>query len=227
MARTVYPDEVIISVARLTLNNARLHLEALSKFGFTAEVLQQFDLDITECEALPREGTQKEKVKESTRNKNHVLGTSYEWCRDLQSRLEIVFGKKSPEYDAFPNKEFRKSEKSEIVLLSIFERIIGLSEKYQSALVKAGQTPEIIQTGKDLYQQLRQVNLAQEIKKSEKHTATLQRQQKFANIYEMTNKINKIGRQIFKNEPNIMQLFQSKWPKKYKKGGEETEKPAE
>jgi hypothetical protein len=226
MTKAIYSEEVVIGVARVTLNNAHLQVDALSKFGFTNESLQLFDQKITECEALPREVEQKEIVKESTRNKNHILETAVAWCRDFLSRLEIVFGKKSPEYNTFPAKEFRKAESREIVLLGIFEMIIGLSEKYQPELAKAGQTLEIIQSGKDLYQQLREANVAQEIKKSEKHTATLDRQQKFADIYDMTNKINKIGRQIFRNDFKIRDLFESKWPKKQKGGEGETEKPA-
>lgn len=227
MAKVVHPEEVVIAVARLTLNNARLHVDSLAKFGFTDETLQQFDRAITECEALPREVKQKEIVKESTRNKNLILSASYEWCRDLQSRLEIVFGKKSAEYNSFPTKEFRKAEKNETVMLGIFEMVIGLSEKYQTELTRAGQTPEIIQAGKDLYQRLREANVVQEMKKSEKHTATLERQQKFADIYDMTNKINKIGRQVFKNNPTIRALFESKWPKKQKGGEEDEAKPTE
>ncbi len=101
-------------------------------------------------------------------------------------------------------------------MLGIFDMIIELAGKHQAQLAAAGQTPAMIQQGKNLSQQLRDANVAQEVKKDEKYTATQERRQKFLALYDTINKINKIGRLVFKHDPVKRVLFESKWPKRPK-----------
>ena len=55
MNRPRFSEETILSVSKTTVTNARNNLTALSDFGVTEEMLNQFDTDIQAAEALPGE----------------------------------------------------------------------------------------------------------------------------------------------------------------------------
>jgi len=121
----------------------------------------------------------------------------------------MAFGKQSVAEQSFPTKDLRRGKTNEIVMLGIFEMLLELAEKHQAALVVFGQTSEHLTQGKELYQQLRQANESQELKKKEKLAATKTRRQKFTALQETIKRIQKAGRIVFKNDPANWVLFKN------------------
>ena len=74
-----------------------------------------------------------------------------------------------------------------------------------------GQTPAILAEGSVLLGQLRLADNDQELKKVYKKKATQLRHEEFNNLYDTVNKINKVGRTIYKNDPVNYVLFESPW----------------
>lgn len=212
MDRPGYSEETILSVSKTTLNNAKNHLPALGEFGITEATLQQFEKDTQTAEALPREAFNRIELKSRTRTKNEVKDDCLVWARKLQTRIELAFGKKSPEANSFPTSDFRAAQSSEKATMNMMETLTKVSDKYQIQLAPFGQTPEVLAQGLELLNQLRSADTAQEIKKEEKTTATKERNEKFLVLYETVNKINKVGRLVFKDDPIKRALFDSKWP---------------
>jgi len=133
-------------------------------------------------------------------------------AKKLQTRIELAFGKKSPEATSLPIKDFRAAQSGEKAAMSLMETLVKVAEKYQTQLAPYGQTPEVLAQGLELLNQLRSADTAQEIKKEERTTSTKERNEKFRLLYETVNKINKVGRLVFKDEPIKRALFESKWP---------------
>jgi len=212
MDRAGYSEETILTVSKTTLNNARNHLPALGEMGITETTLQQFDKDIQTAEAQPREAFNRIELKSRTQIKNEMKGDCLIWARKLQTRIELAFEKKSPEATSLPIKDFRAAQSSEKATMNLMETLVKVAEKYQTQLAPHGQTPEVLAQGLELLNQLRSADTAQEIKKEEKTTATKERNEKFLLLYETVNKINKVGRLVFKDDPIKRALFESKWP---------------
>ena len=89
--------------------------------------------------------------------------------------------------------------------------MISLADKYQSELASYGQTEELRLRGATLLQNLRETDASQEVKKVEKKMATQERHQICQSIYDNVNRLNKIGRMVFENDPVHFALFESRW----------------
>lgn len=209
MARTNYSEESILEVAVTTLIHARQHTPVLAAFGITETMLQEFEQQINAAKALPREITNRAHLKDQTRSKKEVLENCFQWGQHLKIRLEMAFGKKSVAEQSFPTRELRRGKTNEIVMLGIFEMLLGLAEKQQASLAAFGQTSEHLTQGKELYQQLRQANESQQLKKKEKLSATKTRRQKFTALHDTVKRIHKAGQIVFKNDPAKLVLFKN------------------
>ena len=213
MIRPKYPDEVIYSIARVTLANARENVADLNSFGITAEVLTAFETSIETAAALPSGPVLLLGQKNLTGNKNSAIDACYDWGKALQTRLKFVFGRKSPQSDTFPNKSFLAARTSETRMAAVMEVLLSLAEQYQDALAAAGQTPEVIAAGRTLLTQMREAEAQQELKKAAKNAGNRKRYKQLDEIYETTNRVNEIGRLVFKNDPDKQALFKSRWPR--------------
>jgi len=212
MSRPKFTEETILSVAKTTLANARSHLVALGEFGVTEAMLNEFEGNIQAAEALPDEVSNRIDLKSLTQEKTDSLEVCYQWGRKLRTRLQLAFGNNSPQAKSFPSKQFNAAINSESKMMPVMEILINLATQYQTELAAQGQTPEILAQGSQLLESLRQADQAQELKKDEKRSATQERYQKFQIIYDTTNRINKVGRLVFENDPVNLPLFESKWP---------------
>lgn len=212
MQRSGITEESILSVSKTTLSNARVNLTALAEFGVTETMLNQFDADIQAAEVLPGEKQQKIELGDLTQQKTGALDACYQWGRKLRMRLQLAFGKDSPQAKSFPGKDFQNAVHSENKMMSVMKVLISLAEKYQTELIPVGQTPEILSEGSELLKNLQTADSRQELQKDTRKQATQGRQQQFKNLYEMINKINNIGRMVFKDDPARLTLFASKWP---------------
>ncbi|MCK6619695.1 MAG: hypothetical protein HUU32_04680 [Calditrichaceae bacterium] len=212
MNRPKFTEETILSVAKTTLANARSHLTALGEFGVTEAMLNEFEVNIQTAEALPDEVSNRIDLKSLTQEKADSLDVCYQWGRKLRTRLQLAFGNNSPQAKSFPSKQFNAAINSESKMMPVMEILINLATQYQTELAAQGQTPEILAQGSQLLESLREADQAQELKKDEKRSATQERYQKFQIIYDTTNRINKIGRLVFENDPINLPLFESKWP---------------
>ena len=114
---------------------------------------------------------------------------------------------------SFPAVEFADAIRSEKKMLPLMEGMLSLAQKYSADLSSHGQTPEVITRGLDLLAELRDADAAQELKKDDKQAASQTRYQQFAQLYETVNRINKVGRLVFKDDPARLTLFESKWPR--------------
>ncbi len=212
MNRPRFSEQIILSVAKTTLTNARNNLTGLSEFGVNEDLLNQFEANIRTAEALPGETQKRIELKELTRDKDEALDACYAWGRKLQTRLELAFGKNSSQTKSFPTKEFGKAASSENTMMSVMEILLSLAEQHKTELANYGQTPEVLAQGSQCLDELRAADAAQELKKDTKLGATRERYQHFQTIYDTVNRINKVGRLVFASDPVRLALFESKWP---------------
>lgn len=218
MSRPKHPDETILSVAKTTSANARKHLDSFTEFGITEAVLNEFDQKIAVVEKTPSDLAQRIEQKEFTGAKNTALVECGEWINKLKTRMEFAFGKNSTEFAAFPAKELKKAQHSEDQMMRVMEICLNIGAKHQTALAPHGQTPEVLNRGRQLHTELCQADRVQEIQKSSKRSVTQERNELFQELYDTVNKINKAGQIIFKNDLVNRVLFESPWPKPTKAG---------
>jgi hypothetical protein len=213
MSRPKYTDETILSIAKTTSANARKRLDSFVEFGITEVALNEFDQKIIVAEKTPSHLALRIEQKELTSTKNNVLAECVEWINKLKTRMEFAFRKNSPELAAFPLKELKKAVNSEDQMMRMMEICLNIGDKHKSVLVVHGQTPEVLNRGRQLHTELSQADRVQEIQKSNKRSVTQERNELFQELYDTVNKINKAGQIIFKNDPVNRVLFDSKWPK--------------
>jgi hypothetical protein len=211
MLRPPVSEEKILSVSKTTLNTARITLSALSEFGFNQENLTNFDSKISTAEALPSETSNRIDLTNLTDDKNEVLYNCETWGRNLRTRIELTFPINSIEVKSFPSKKFEKAINSENKMMSVMEILIKQAVKYHPQLSNFGQTDEIRDAGNTLLENLRSADAKQESQKTEKPSSTQERYQIFRKLYDTVNRINRIGRIVFKNDPVHLALFKSKW----------------
>jgi len=207
----------IISAAKKSLNIAKEHLVSLSLFGITGSFLSNFELKILECEDFINRDIEIIELKELTNRKYKALEDCYNWGRQLALRIEIAFGKKSEQFNNFPSKQLLDSQRNDERMLSLMEVLISISKKFSIELFDYGQTPEVIDEGAKLFRSLKYSNSAQEKKKENKKESTKNRKEKFLELYEIVNKINKVGRTIYKNDKSKKNTFKSPWKNKSSK----------
>lgn len=212
MNRPRFSEETILSVAKTTLENARTYQADLASFGVTTQLLDAFESNIQAAEALPDETANRINLRGITQEKDSALEACTEWGRRLRTRLEMAFGNKSPQVSLFPSKELTAAADSESQMMPVMEILIDLATQHQTELAAVGQTPEILAEGGSLLEELRQADQAQELRKDTKLSATQERYQQFQVLYDTVNRINKVGRLVFKDDPVKLALFQSKWP---------------
>ncbi len=212
MTRPRFREEVILLNAKTTLDNARSKVDKLSDFGIDGEFLNDFEARIQTTEAQPRDIVLRFEQRDSTQAKNDVLANCHTWGREFRTRIELGFGGQSPELKSFPSTAFNKAAKSETRMMVVMEGLVDLAERYKDALAPFGHSEEIINQGKQLLADLRLKDKQQELKKAHKDSATRGRRKHFQEIYQKTNMINKVGRLVFKDDPSIQSLFESKWP---------------
>lgn len=212
MNKLKFSEETILSVSKTTLANARAQLAGLAEFGISQQLLDDFEANIQAAEALPNEVSNRIDLRDMTRGKDEALEACYQWGRMLRARLQLAFGNTSAQAKAFPGKEFKTALSSESKMMPVMEILISLAAQYQTELAAVGQTPEILAEGSALLDSLRQADQSQELKKDQKRSATQERYQKFRIIYDTVNRINRVGRLVFENDPVKRALFESKWP---------------
>lgn len=221
MARPRFSEATIISISKTTLANGRKTVDGLSAFGINTEFLTSHENDIKAAEAMPTETGNRITLRDLTHSKDDVLETCVLWGQNLRTRLEIAFGRKSSELQAFPAKEFKAATKSENIMMPLMKTLLDIANKHEDALTAAGQTPEILSRGADLLESLREADLEQEVNKVEKNQATQERYQVFKKCYDTVNRINKVGRLVYRGDPVKLALFESKWPSAQKAQAEE------
>ena len=203
-------QEKILSVSKKTLKIAKEHVKTFSVFGITSIFLQEFEKEISDAEKLLTLRIQRIELKEYTVNKNLELQNCYNYGRELSIRLEIAFGKNSIEMNNFPSKELLQAQKNEEKMFILMDTIINIAEKYFSQLINFGFTEEILTKGKELKNALQESNNKQEQQKEINKKQTKDRKEKFSELYKTVNKINKIGRTIYKNTTE-KHYFSSPW----------------
>lgn len=211
MPKPPVSEEKILAVSKSTLNTARNTLDALSEFGFNQENLTNYESEISIAEAMPSETSNRIDLTNLTGDKDEALDDCELWGRNLRYRIQLAFGKSSSEFKSFPSKKFEKATYSETKMMPIMEILIKQAVKYHPQLSNCGQTDEIRDAGNTLLENLRSADAQQESQKTEKPSSTQERYQIFRKLYDTVNRINKIGRIVFKNDPVHLALFKSKW----------------
>lgn len=227
MDRPRFSEETILSVSKTKLATARKHVPVLADFGITEEFVNRFETDINAAEALPGETQNRIELRGLTADKDEVLDACVLWGGKLRLRLELAFGRRSSQYNAFPSAEFGTAQKSENTMMNVIEILLALAGKYQAELAEHGQTPEFLTEGTNLLNELRAADLAQEEQKEEKQMATRERYQIFSKLYKTVNRINRVGRLVYRGDPVNLSQFESPWPRSSSSNIEETEQPPE
>ncbi len=213
MNRPRFSGATILSIAKTTLINARMHEAELNQYGITAAMLNQFDTDIQAAEAMPGELQNRLNLRIYTQDKDVALDNCYLWGRQLRVRLETAFGRTSPEFQSFPLRQFRNTISSEKNMMYVLETLLLLADTHKEILANFGQTDAVLVQGAQCLADLRAKDAAQEVQKDEKRKATLERHQKFQGVYDTVNKINRVGRLVFAGDATNLALFATKWPR--------------
>ena len=102
-----FSEETILTVARTTLSNGRGQVAALAEFGFSEEMLTQFETDIQTAEVLPDETRNRIELRDLTQSKEEALDACFQWGRKLRTRLQLAFGRTSPQAKSSPPTIFK------------------------------------------------------------------------------------------------------------------------
>lgn len=203
----------ILEISEITLSTAKKHLQKLGTFGINSDFLENFENDIKKAEDLLNKNSDVEEQKNLTSKKNKALENCYDWARQLAIRIEICFGRKSEVFENFPSKKLLKAQRNEAVMLPLMETVIKIAENNFEDLQNCGLTKETIEQGRAEAQNLRTANKLQKQKKAENKLLTKERTHIFEQLYETVNRINKVGRMVYKTKKYERELFASPWKK--------------
>lgn len=213
MERPRMSEELIITSSRLALVHVRAHASVFQAFGFDEAHLNTFEGKVNDAAALAGNMQNTIDLMLLTSTKDQMLEACFEWGRTLRLRMELAFGKSSVEMRAFPSKAFQNARHSEAAMMPVMEVMLRLVTQHQTVLTAKGQPASTAADGAALLQQLREADLQQETKKGAKKSATEERHFKFTELYDEVNRICRIGKLAFQNEPAIAVLFESPWPR--------------
>jgi len=212
MTKTKQSEELILSTALITHQNATDNKASLQSFGINDALLDEFHQKIVQAQAMPKEEQKRVELNEITATKNQSLENCYNWGKQLKLRVELAFGKKSPQATAFTTAKFASAKKSESQMLVTMLALLELAQNHNESLANFGQTPEFIQEGTEFLESLKSIDKLQEQTKSSKQSVSEERHILFNELYETINKINKVGRMVFADDGAKLVLFKSNWP---------------
>jgi hypothetical protein len=205
------PFDRILEEARLKFAIAREHLSNLSSFGINQQWLDDFQKNIEAAVAIPTYETQLAELKELTAIKDAKLAECLEWGQKLRLRIELATKDKKLKRTEFPSKAWLQSQRNESRLITFFPTLINLAKTNAEVLATVGQTPEEIQAGEKMLQELITANQNQEEYKLKRINVTADRQSAYRILYDSVNRINQIGQMVYNdNEANKL-LFRSNW----------------
>jgi|GEM_PF-1146131 len=226
MGLPVYPSGAIISEGKNTLELGRQYQANLERFGIDDAYLERFREAICQAEALPDDQYHKIQIRSATSHKNELRDECIDYAIEFRNRIELGFGRTSPQYRVFPGEQLKKAKSSDGIMMDLMENILRLSDDYREALEPFGLTRAVIREGEELLQEFREADLDQELKKVERPAATVERDEAFQLVYDMTNAIRATGRLVFKNSPVEYNLFRSPWGR-YRRGSSDVSPEAE
>ncbi len=196
---------------RTCLTVVRENIEKFSKYNVNAEYLDELEANIVEGESTWDDNMERMDLKTLTSIKDDYLLKCFDWGRELSIRVKLALKKNANIQIEFPSKDLLKARHSESKMISLLEILIKIATDKDVFLAPHGQTPEVIQEGKDLLQNLRKSDYDQELKKVMKKEATDSRHKLYRKIYDTINTLNEIGRNVFSDEPEKLRLFDSPW----------------
>lgn len=225
MTKTKKSEELILSTALTTYQNATENKTSLESFGINDALLEEFHQKIVQAQAMPKEEQKRIELNAVTSAKNKTLEDCYNWSKQLKLRVELAFGKTSVESKAFSTSNLRKAQYSEQQMMVTMPALLELAQNHNNVLANFGQTPEFIQNGTQFLESLKSADQLQEQKKSLKQSVSEERHILFNELYETINKINKVGKMVFVNDSAKAVLFKSNWPISKKVTPPATEQP--
>lgn len=119
MTKLPQSEELILTVARTTLTNARDNQPALAKFGVTVAYLDELSTHIMEAENMPVNEKERIDVKNLTMDKDEALDKCNGWGKDLRIRLEFAFGKNSPQVREVNAATLAEASRSETAMIPV------------------------------------------------------------------------------------------------------------
>ncbi|MCP4181447.1 MAG: hypothetical protein GY756_27100 [bacterium] len=202
--------------ARTCISIVRDNIDKFIKFNETDVTIDEFESDVDEAESIWDDKMERMDLKSLTSIKDEFLTKSFNWGRDLYLRVKLALSKNPNISIIFPSKDLQKSRYNDSLMISLLEILIKLAEDKSEYLAPHGLTPDVIQEGKDLLQNLRKSDYEQELKKLTRKGATDVRHKLYKKIYDKINSLNEMGRNIFADEPEKLRLFESPWTKYHK-----------
>lgn len=206
-----FSENTILSASQTTLDIARKDQEQLGTVGIDREYLDELESDIEAADALHSHEQNQGALGTITDAKNKLTELCYGWIRSVRSRMDRVFGVTSVEYARLPKSPARGKGR-ESIMIPAMEQAIQVAEEYHDKLQEVGQTDEDIEEGKELRTRLRAGDGKQELKKIENLSDTRIREEMFGSLYDRVNQINRVGRDLFADDPAKLARYQSPWP---------------
>lgn len=204
-------QERILEETRLKIAIARQHLNALGKFGLTAEWIDQLEATADRVEAMPAYTDQLNQQKLLTAQKDAALVDYTEWGRTLRLRMELAFGRNSTEFSQFPAQRFRDSERNESKAILLIPTLLRVMQQYGQKLATVGYTQADLDEGEAIQARLKATNEAQEEYKAVRTTVSSQRRQIYGELVTGVQRINQIGQAVYRSDDPNHKLFRSNW----------------
>ncbi len=211
MKRPHYQESVILERADYFLNCAREDQSDLSRFGIDVGYLDALQAKKEYAETLPDWEGQLMELNDETGKKNNALAECVEWGKDFRAKLEIRYGKNSPEYRKFPTSSFNRADSSERRMIRVMQNLLKLARGLQSDMTGFGTTEEFLNQGQSLLDSLRSANNAQEEQKGDSKVTTQERYGIFNGLIEDCNNIRTAGRRVYRDNPSKLARYDVKW----------------
>ncbi len=213
MERAPHSEGVILQVVRRLLDHAREFFTDLrQKAGFTKGRLKEIETLHEKTQNLRSAEAGKIILKKKTARKDDNLARSFTYGKKVKDRLELAYGKDSPEFQSFPSKALTAARKDEKAMMSVMELIVDIVQEYKDELMKRGMTEEMIELGPQLLQSLRESDADQEKQKADNKAETAKRNSYLVELYQAGNEISKCGVVAFPDDPEKRKLFENPWP---------------
>lgn len=132
-------------------------------------------------------------------------------CRDKYREVKYYAGKAFPGNSEvmreFGERKYSQVSASHLKMVKFMEEMHGVAEKYKTDIIAKGYTQSAIDQIATLATELHDDNLAQQLKKKERPSATRQRIEKLNELYAFGQAVAEVAPLVFRDSPAHQKMF--------------------
>ncbi len=201
------PSKKILAVAKRYLSICRENVYDMKFYGITKKFLIEFDENIKDVELFLKSFKEKNSPSLNKTDIEILLTECHCWCKTLTVRTKLTFQKNTSLIYNFPNELLKSCTDSESNMKCLLETLLDIAENFHTELAENGQTIEFVQKGRDLLRALRKFNAEKKLRDINNPDNDINNSEKLDILCEKVNKIIKIGKYLYANEPEKLLLF--------------------